>query len=565
MSKPAVIALALNRAFARHPITAPLLALALAFSRRASCARGALSMSAMVEGAAARRHAFGDLYRAGVYAPLAPALFAADHGDVLDGGLAPAFKAASRAARDGASARSDALRAHLRAEAPGVVSFPCFTAAFCATLLAEVEHAARDGAAGPRLARPNGMNRYGLVLNQIGLEPLLTTLLARHVAPLAAALFGAEGARADDHHAFVVRYARGEDVGLDMHEDDSDVTLNVCLGKVFEGATLTFCGALGDDDDDGDEAGDEAAAGGGGDVAARPRVRGGAHRRKSATYAHEVGRAVLHRGRHRHGADDIAAGERVNLILWSTSSAYRATPLYRARRAAALAVGATPGAPPPDRVCLSVTHDRDYAELAGALPSDADAARRGVMLERVRARDAARVEPVHDLARPPEEINELPTLVAFVEAAPRAAREAAARAIFPLARAALDDAAARRRAADAATATPDAAAARPPLPAMLFAMAVDDEGAVAQVRALCGAPAGRPDGADCVVVLDVAKGGVCWPDRALDALEPGATAAAPPVRALFGVGGADGAGDLCVQRFARRYLAGGAALTPIGE
>ena len=65
-------------------------------------------------------------------------------------------------------------------------------------------------------------------------------------------------------------------------------------------------------------------------------------------------------------------------------------------------------------------------------------------------------------------------------------------------------------------------------------------------------------------MLDVAKGGVCWPDRALDALEPGATAAAPPVRALFGVGGADGAGDLCVERFVRRYLAGGAALTPIG-
>eukprot|EP00854_Cymbomonas_tetramitiformis_P003011 gene3011-biopygen2950 len=36
----------------------------------------------------------------------------------------------------------------------------------------------------------------------------------------------------------------GEDLGLDMHTDDSDVTYNVCLGKEFEGAGLTFCGAL---------------------------------------------------------------------------------------------------------------------------------------------------------------------------------------------------------------------------------------------------------------------------------------------------------------------------------
>ena len=30
------------------------------------------------------------------------------------------------------------------------------------------------------------------------------------------------------------RYKAGEDVGLDMHEDDSDVTLNVCLGKEMQ-------------------------------------------------------------------------------------------------------------------------------------------------------------------------------------------------------------------------------------------------------------------------------------------------------------------------------------------
>ena len=31
-----------------------------------------------------------------------------------------------------------------------------------------------------------------------------------------------------------------------MHHDDSDVTLNVCLGKEFTGATLSFCGGFGE-------------------------------------------------------------------------------------------------------------------------------------------------------------------------------------------------------------------------------------------------------------------------------------------------------------------------------
>ena len=42
----------------------------------------------------------------------------------------------------------------------------------------------------------------------------------------------------------MVKYKSGEDRGLDMHIDDSDVTLNVCLGREFTGS-----GTLPDDDD----------------------------------------------------------------------------------------------------------------------------------------------------------------------------------------------------------------------------------------------------------------------------------------------------------------------------
>merc|ERR1712194_881946 len=58
-------------------------------------------------------------------------------------------------------------------------------------------------------------------------------------------------------------------------------------------------------------------------------------------------------GRQRHGADDIASGERLNLIVWNHSSAYRKSSEY-------LKPGYNAESGPPDAVCLSYTHDRDY-------------------------------------------------------------------------------------------------------------------------------------------------------------------------------------------------------------
>lgn len=81
---------------------------------------------------------------------------------------------------------------------------------------------------------------------QLGFEPFATYLQTHYVQPLAKQLFPEESQTVDDHHCFLVRYKKGEDLGLDMHEDDSEVTLNVCLGREFENATLTFCGMADD-------------------------------------------------------------------------------------------------------------------------------------------------------------------------------------------------------------------------------------------------------------------------------------------------------------------------------
>jgi len=230
--------------------------------------------------------------------------------------LEPAFWKAYRDGSEGA------WRGLLTEELEGeVFSFPIFTQAFCDILLQEIFN---FYASGLEARRPNSMNNYGIILNEIGLEPLIDSL-QQMLQPLGELLFPGPGSVWDGHHCFIVRYREGEDLGLDMHTDDSDVTLNICLGLTFEGAGLQFCGLMGAPN----------------------------HRRHTYTYKHVKGRAVCHLGRKRHGADDISSGERLNLILWNHSSTYRQSneykkPLYRRENG------------PPDAVCVSYTHDRDY-------------------------------------------------------------------------------------------------------------------------------------------------------------------------------------------------------------
>eukprot|EP00913_Durusdinium_trenchii_P009526 g8954.t1 len=163
--------------------------------------------------------------------------------------------------------------------------------AFCDTFLEEVFNFYKSGLPAKR---PNSMNAYGIILNDIGMEPLIDEL-QRVLQPLGELLFPGPGNCWDGHHCFIVRYRSGEDLGLDMHTDDSDgwdVTFNLCLGLDFTGAGLQFCGMSGAPD----------------------------HRKHRHSYFHRKGHCVMHLGRRRHGADDITSGERLNLILWNHSS-----------------------------------------------------------------------------------------------------------------------------------------------------------------------------------------------------------------------------------------------------
>jgi|EP00550_Attheya_septentrionalis_P002180 hypothetical protein len=222
----------------------------------------------------------------------------------------------------------------LREEAPQVYSFKCLSPLFLQIFNEEIEnfYEITDKYNIP-VRRPNSMNKYGVIVNEIGMRPLITSFQQNYLWPLARVLFPSEGSQFDDHHSFIVRYRADEDLGLDMHTDDSDVTFNVCLGHDFVGATLSFCGMFGAVD----------------------------HRKWVHTYRHEIGRAILHLGSRRHGADDIESGMRANLIVWNHNHEYRNSIDYRRTRRSHVLYQKEEG--PPDPVCLSYTHDRDFANF----------------------------------------------------------------------------------------------------------------------------------------------------------------------------------------------------------
>jgi hypothetical protein len=167
-------------------------------------------------------------------------------------------------------------------QAPDVYVFDLLTPAFCRRLLAYTD---RQDA-----APPNTMNRYGAVLREIGLGSFAEVLLRRVVAPLARRFYPGVGPLRGTH-GFLVEYSPDTQSSLGAHSDDSAVTLNVCLGRKFEGGDLAF------ELDDGREV-------------------------RELKVQHAVGQAVLHRGQQYHRARRVTSGRRTNLILWCKRGRY---------------------------------------------------------------------------------------------------------------------------------------------------------------------------------------------------------------------------------------------------
>jgi len=196
----------------------------------------------------------------------------------------------------------ESLRSIMVEETTGVFSFDMLTEEYCNKLLEEIAHF-ESWCVDHRLKvyRPNSMNNYGAILDDFGFYPILQEWVSQLVTPFSRFLYPHFGGNSlDSHHGFVVEYKMGKDVDLDFHVDDSDVTLNVCLGKKFKDGTLYFRG-----------------------VRCNQHTNTPSKSGEEFNYSHEIGRGVLHVGSHRHGANEITSGERYNLIIWCTSSEFR--------------------------------------------------------------------------------------------------------------------------------------------------------------------------------------------------------------------------------------------------
>ncbi|XP_029426841.1 2-oxoglutarate and iron-dependent oxygenase domain-containing protein 2 isoform X2 [Rhinatrema bivittatum] len=120
-----------------------------------------------------------------------------------------------------------------------IYCLPVFIPEYCRDLVEELEMFEQSQM--PK-GRPNTMNNYGVLLNELGFDDtFVTPLRERYLQPLTSLLYpDCGGGYLDSHKAFVVKYSMEEDLDLSCHYDNAEVTLNVCLGKAFTDGNLYF-------------------------------------------------------------------------------------------------------------------------------------------------------------------------------------------------------------------------------------------------------------------------------------------------------------------------------------
>ena len=104
----------------------------------------------------------------------------------------------------------------------------------------------------------------------------------------------------DHHHGMTVEYGTDKDKNLALHRDNSEITINYCLGTNFVGGTVRFEG-----------------------MRCLEHLETKPKNEEIFEYENVPGMAMIHPGRHKHLAKDIESGDRQNIILWYRSSKWR--------------------------------------------------------------------------------------------------------------------------------------------------------------------------------------------------------------------------------------------------
>lgn len=173
---------------------------------------------------------------------------------------------------------------------PNVYTFRLFTAEFAKLMLEEIGH---QESSGIPMRRPNGMNRYGAILSELGFSEMIHDLVNQYLVVMARHLFVDRVGPNDlsRNYPFLVRYQPGQDTSLSEHTDASTVTVNICLQPSSlsdnvlyfkgDGTRSTFIDTM------------------------------------NATFVDlsEAGQAVIHLGQHRHGVSNITSN-RDHMVVW---------------------------------------------------------------------------------------------------------------------------------------------------------------------------------------------------------------------------------------------------------
>jgi hypothetical protein len=174
-------------------------------------------------------------------------------------------------------------------EKEGVYTIQVFTSEFVSLFLDELAY---QEASRIPMRRPNGMNRYGCLLSQVGFGSLVETLSDLVFRPMAHVLFPNRVAAGDisSDYGFVVQYHPDADTNLAEHADASTVTINVCLQPATDAAPLYFKSVRGIRNADTEVAPTNVSL-------AAP------------------GMAVVHLGQHVHGVYNVTSA-RSNMVVW---------------------------------------------------------------------------------------------------------------------------------------------------------------------------------------------------------------------------------------------------------
>ena len=151
------------------------------------------------------------------------------------------------------------------------------------------------------LTPPNSMHYAGFRTKEVGWDAVLTKCLGNRMAGLASALFPeAMPGAPTGCHSFLVDYGPEADRDLSLHVDDSQVTFNLWLGGDAEGTEVRFEG-----------------------MRCVGHLQSGVEAEEAFSWVGRPGRALVHRGLHRHRTLPVYSGERQSLIFWLTHEPVR--------------------------------------------------------------------------------------------------------------------------------------------------------------------------------------------------------------------------------------------------